>query len=597
VEPSPDQRDLAVAGTGDLNATFCATFVDEWVRAGVTDAVVCPGSRSAPMAIALANDERIRVHVHHDERSGAFMALGLGRATGRPAVVLTTSGTAAVELHPAIVEADLDRVPLLAVTADRPSELRDVGAPQTIDQTHLFGRSARWFTDPGPPDAATARSWRSVAARAALEASGSPMGPVHVNLPFREPLVGAAWSLPAGRSDDRPWHEAPDRTALETGAVTWTEARGLIVAGSDIADPTGVLALADLLGWPVLADPRSGCRVPHLRVVAHADAILRVEGSHRNPDVVLRLGGLPASKVVNQWLASLDATQVLVDHDGAWLDPGRNASLAIAAEPGSFCARLASELGADRAEAPLGSTNGSTAREAHGWADGWRGADDAAEVAIVTTLDGLERPTEPGIARAVAAAVPPGGSLVVSSSMPIRDLEWFAGTQIGLTVHANRGANGIDGVVSTAVGVALAGQPTALLIGDVALLHDTNGLLGLARRSVDLCIVVVDNDGGGIFSFLPQAEALPARQFEELFGTPHGVDLTTLAIAHGLPVIEAMDDEAVAAAVTAALATGGVHLVLARTDRAENVELHERLHAATGEAVAEAFRSVRPRAE
>jgi 2-succinyl-5-enolpyruvyl-6-hydroxy-3-cyclohexene-1-carboxylate synthase len=598
-DPTPDRSDLAAAGVGDLNATFCTTLVDEWARAGVTDAVVCPGSRSTPMAVALAVDERIRVHVHHDERSGSFMALGLGRATGRPAVVLTTSGTAVAELHPAMVEADLDRVPLIAVTADRPPELRDVGAPQTIDQTHLFGRSTRWFADPGPPAADAVWSWRSLAARVVMEATGSPSGPVHLNLPFREPLVGSPLPLPEGRADLRPWHERIE-TALAP-SEEWAELvtrlegrRGVIVAGAGIERMEHVLGLAGAIGWPVLADPRSGCRVDHPNVVGHADALLRVDGAHRSPDVVVRLGAPPASKVLNQWLASLapSALQVLVDRDGTWLDPDRTAAVVVSAEPGLFCALLgwlADPEITQLHEIEWGGALPKWAATPQGWVALWRAADDAAEAAIAGTLAGHENVTEPGVARAVAASVPFGGALVVSSSMPVRDLEWFAGSLPGITVHANRGANGIDGVVSTAVGVALAGAPTALLIGDVALLHDTNGLLGLADRGVDLCIVVVHNDGGGIFSFLPQASSLAPERFEQLFGTPHGVDLTTLAVAHGLPVLEALDDESAEVAVRAALAAGGVHLVLVRTDRAANVELHEQLHAATAGAVREAL--------
>jgi 2-succinyl-5-enolpyruvyl-6-hydroxy-3-cyclohexene-1-carboxylate synthase len=601
--PAPQRPDPAGDGTGDLNATFCATLVDEWARGGVTDAVICPGSRSTPMAVALAADGRLRVHVHHDERSGAFTALGLGRATGRPAVVVTTSGTAAVELHPAVVEADLDRVPLLAVTADRPPELRDVGAPQTIDQARLFGRSTRWFADPGPPEGSATGSWRSLAARALAEATGPPAGPVQLNLPFREPLVGTPAALPEGRPGGRPWHEVlPGAPQEDAASRRWLARRllgtgparplGVIVAGAGIDDPAPVLALAELLGWPVLADPRSGCRVPHPCVVAHADALLRVQGVHRTPDVVLRLGALPASKVVNGWTAALDRTEVLevlVDPDGAWLDPDRRAGVVLPARPAALCARLAAEVEAELA----GEEPAPRPVDADGWVGIWRRADDAAEATLAALLAaaGGEVCTEPGVARAVARSVPDGGSLVVSSSMPVRDLEWFAGRRSGLRVHANRGANGIDGVVSTAVGVALAGGPTALLVGDVALLHDTNGLLGLDRRGVDLCIVVVHNDGGGIFSFLPQASALEPDRFEQLFGTPHGVDLAALAHAHGLPVLDAMDDEAVEAAVTAALAAGGTHLVVARTDRATNVAQHESLHAATGEAVAAALRA------
>ncbi len=566
---------------GDVNATWCATLVDEWVRAGVTDAVVCPGSRSAPMALALADDGRVRVHVHHDERSGGFMALGLGRATGRPAVVLTTSGTAAVELHPAVVEADLDRVPLLAVTADRPPELRDVGAPQTVDQTHLFGRSVRFFADPGPPDLQVADTWRSLGSRVVAETLGSPRGPVHLNLPFREPLVGAALDQPSGRDGDVPWHRVlggREAGALDVRAVAdlvRSRPNGVVVAGGGVSDPAGVLALAEALGWPVLADPRSGCRVDRPNVVAHADAVLRAASWVDDTAMVLRVGSPPASKVLSQWLASLDCPQVLVDRDGTWLDPTRSATLIVAAEPGTFARQLAG----------LAAT---VATVSPGWMGSWRSADDAVETVLRDLLDGDGPPTEPGVARSVAAAVPAGGALVVSSSMPVRDVEWYAGAFSRRIVHANRGANGIDGVVSTAVGVALSGAPTALLVGDVAFLHDTNGLLGLATREVDLVTVVVDNDGGGIFSFLPQASVVSPARFEQLFGTPHGVRLDRMVEAHGLTLTPIDDAAQVGPAVTEALGKGGAHVLVVRTDRAENALLHERIHAEAARAIAAA---------
>ena len=377
----PDRPDLATAGVCDLNATWCATLVDEWVRAGVTDAVVCPGSRSTPMALALAADARVRVHVHHDERSGAFVALGLGRATGRPAVVLTTSGTGAVELHPAVVEADLARVPLLAVTADRPPELRDVGAPQTIDQTHLFGRAVRWFADPGPPDASAVGTWRSLAARAVLEAIGAPSGPVHLNLAFREPLVGTPVDLPDGRPDGAPWHDALVAVPALGGSARDAllgrlEGRtGVVLAGAGVDDPEGVLLLAEALGWPVLADPRSGCRVPHPCVIAHADAVLGADGPHRRPEVVLRLGAAPVTKAVNQWAAAVDAGHVLVERDGAWLDPDRTAGLVVAAEPGHVGRSLVAAL----RRSDVGPVE-------PGWLEDWRDADDAAAAAVAVAL-------------------------------------------------------------------------------------------------------------------------------------------------------------------------------------------------------------------
>jgi 2-succinyl-5-enolpyruvyl-6-hydroxy-3-cyclohexene-1-carboxylate synthase len=570
-------------------ATFCATLVDEWVRGGLTDAVIAPGSRSTPMALALAADGRVRIQVHHDERSAGFMAVGIGLATRRPAVVLCTSGTAAVELHPAVVEAHEAKVPMLVCTADRPPELHGVGAPQTIDQQRLYGGAVRWFVDLGVPDAAMAGSWRSLAAQAFVASVARPPGPVHLDLRFRDPLVGRAGTLPPGRDQGRPWHRpqiaaAPDAATLEVLADAVGGRRGVIVAGGGIEDPSGVHALAQVLGWPVLADARSGCRLPEARTISHFDALLRVPtlAEELAPQVVLRLGSPPASKVLGQWLAGLDAWQVAIEADGSRYDPDRNLDGLVAGPPGAVCASMTARLPAESVP--------------EGWVERWAHADAVAAESIADVLSHHRQPTEPAIARDVLGALPDGSALVVSSSMPVRDLEWFASPRAEVTVLANRGANGIDGVVSTAVGVAVSrapsgrtgpddGGPTVLLIGDVALLHDTNGLLGAARRDIDLTIVVVDNDGGGIFSFLPQAGALDESRFELLFGTPHGVDLVGLAAAHGIGGRRLARQEEVAEAVRQSVALGGVHLVVVPTDRAANVAVHAEIDAAVAAAL------------
>ena len=565
----------------DLQATCCATLVDEWVRCGVAHAVVAPGSRSTPMALALAADERIAVHVHHDERAAAFVALGIGLSTGHPALVLTTSGTAAAHLHPAVIEAHQASVPLVVLTADRPPELRQVGAPQTVDQTHLYGRSVRWFADPGVPDAAGAHAWRSLAARAVAEATtgtGGP-GPVHLNLPFREPLVGTVAALPEGRDDGVRWHttvgrrSALDRAGTERLAALLDRDRGVIVAGASGADPELVLALARTTGWPVLADPRSGCRTGSAPSVAAFDAILRhpATADALQPDVVLHLGSPPASKVLGAWVAASGAVQVGIDAHGRWFDPTHQLAHVLHADP-------------DAALQALLRLVGGRAEENAAWTSAWASAEAAAQAAIDVVLALHDECTEPGTSRSVARVLPDGATLVVSSSMPVRDLEWFGGAMPGVRVLANRGANGIDGVVSTAVGVALAaagtGQPTAVLVGDVALLHDANALLGVAARGIDLTVVVVDNDGGGIFSFLPQAEALGTDRFELLFGTPHGVDLAALAAAHGILTVEPASAADVPTAVAASIGAGGVRIVGVPTDRTANVEVHHALHAA-----------------
>jgi 2-succinyl-5-enolpyruvyl-6-hydroxy-3-cyclohexene-1-carboxylate synthase len=556
-----------------VQATFAATLVDEWVRDGLTDAVVCPGSRSTPLALALAGHPGVRVHVHHDERSGAFLALGLGLATGRPAAVLCTSGTAAAELHPAVVEADLAAVPLLVCTADRPPELRDVGAPQAIDQVHLYGRAVRWFGDPGVPDEGGRDRWRPLAARAYAAATGERPGPVHLNLPFREPLVGTPGDLPPPRRGGEAWTAAEPLGRAEAPPVDLAP-RTLVVAGAAPGlDGDLVHAVAAARGWPVVAEPRSAAWRTAGTAVSHLDALLRSpRAAHLlRPEAVLRLGAPGSSRVVNEWLAATEATEVVVGSPG-WSDPAGTAAVVVDGDAGAFLRGLARV-----APAP-------------GWLDRWQAASAAAEKALAVELDALDAPTEPGVARAVAAALPAGARLVVSSSMPIRDVERYAAPRGDVVVLANRGANGIDGVVSTAVGVAAgSGRPTALLIGDIALLHDSNGLLGAAGRGVDLTVVVVDNDGGGIFSFLPQATALAADRFEALFGTPHGLDLAALAAAFGADARHLDPGEDAGAAVAAAVAAGGLRVLVVRTDRAANVAAHRRLDEAVAAAVTAAL--------
>ena len=560
-------------------ATFAATVVDEWLRCGVRHAVVCPGSRSTPLALALSERPEIGLQVHHDERSGGFLALGLGLATGQPAVVLTTSGTAAAELHPAVVEADLACVPLLVCTADRPPELRDVGAPQAIDQVHLFGRAVRWFGDPGVPDVASASRWRAFAGRAYAATSGARPGPVHLNLPFREPLVGTAGALPPGRGD-RPWVAGTSARAVAPAAAEDVPVelrqlagrRGVIVAGAAPVDGPALHRLAEALGWPVLAEPRSPAWIPAATGIVHLDAILRSPraADGLRPEAILRVGAPGASRVVNEWLAASGADEVVVGAPG-WSDPAATAAAVIDGPPAAVLAAFG--------PAVSGAAPGA-------WLERWAAASDAAATAVASALARETTPNEPAIARDVVAALPDGARLVVASSMPIRDVERYAAPRNGVVVLANRGANGIDGTVSTAVGVAVgSAAPTALLIGDIAFLHDSNGLLGAAGRGIDLVCVVVDNDGGGIFSFLPQARALPAERFETLFGTPHGLDLVALTAAYGIDARALEPDDATGAAVGGAAAKGGVHVLVARTDRAANTAVHGRVDDAVAAAV------------
>jgi 2-succinyl-5-enolpyruvyl-6-hydroxy-3-cyclohexene-1-carboxylate synthase len=562
----------------DLQATFCATLVDEWVRCGVQHAVLSPGSRSTPLALALVADDRVQLQVHPDERSAGFLALGLALASGEPTVVVTTSGTAAVELHPAVVEADLAEVPLLVCTADRPPELIGVGAPQAIDQTHLFGRAVRWFHAPGVADAAATDRWRPLAARAYADATSPRPGPVHLNLAFREPLVGVPGELPAGRpggSSAWAWrpHPQPPVEPVISVAEDLAGRRGVVVAGAGSGEADLVAAVATALGWPILAAPQAPVWSRTDVVVPAADAFLRVPaiGEELRPEVILRLGAPLASRVVGEWTAATGAPEVVAAGTAAWSDPGGTASVVLPVAPADLLHAWSAELPEIVPVDPA-------------WAGRWREVGGIARTAVDRILDAEPGPTEPGAIRALLAALPDASPLVVSSSMPIRDLEWYAVPGGSLRVHANRGANGIDGVVATAVGVAVASAvPTALVIGDLAFLHDLNGLLGTSAREVDLVCLLLDNDGGGIFSFLPQADAVEPAVFESVYGTPHGLDLAAVAAAHGATARRVEGD--VTEATRDAIAAGGVQVLVVRTARAANRDLHARLNAAVADAL------------
>jgi 2-succinyl-5-enolpyruvyl-6-hydroxy-3-cyclohexene-1-carboxylate synthase len=557
---------------------LAAVLVDELARSGVTDACLAPGSRSAPLAMALHADDRIRLHVRHDERSAAFLALGIAKVSRRPVPVVCTSGSAAANLHPAVVEADAAGVPLLLLTADRPPELRGTGANQTIDQLKLFGGAVRWFCELGAPAAGLAPYWRSAMDRACGEARGAlggPPGPVHVNIALREPLVPAPGQQldPAGdgRPDGGPWTATgnPRRPAAAEDLAWLTERiqateRGLLVVGDSAADPRPLQALAAAAGWPLLAEPHSSARGGRHAITCY-DHLLRhalFAGAH-DPDLVVIVGRIGVSKVLSSWL-SADIPQVLIDGHGRWRDPGRTLRRVITADPGLTAAGVLDDL-LDRGETA--------------WLNSWRRGEQVVRAAMDAVLDADTAPTEPRTARDVAAALPDGAVLTVASSMPIRDLDMTMRARTGLRVVASRGASGIDGFVSTAMGVALAHEgPAFALAGDLSVLHDQNGFLPAPTPRPDLVVVVVNNDGGGIFSFLPQAQF--AHGYETVFGTPHGVDFGDLARLHRITHrrVEAAGD--VADAVLGGAAAGGIHLVEVRTDRTANVGLHHRVAAA-----------------
>jgi len=558
-----------------VQATFAATLVDEWVRAGVRDAVVCPGSRSTPLALALDGRGELAVHVRLDERAAGFFALGLAAASGRPVVVCVTSGTAAAELHAAVVEAHHARVPILVCTADRPPELHDVGAAQTIDQRGIFGSAVRWEADPGVPVEETAWSWRSLGARAVAEATCGPMGPgpVHLNLAFREPLVAGCGPLPPGRGDGAPAHRVRVHGAPVDG-WEWPSGNGVLVAGAGCGPPGAVLALAQHLGWPVLADPRSRCRVLHPHVVAAADAIARRAPGALRPEVVVHLGSSPISKAVPRLFDGAEV--VAVDPWWRWDDAGRRVAAVHRADPGAW---LAAALDI---EPP---------RSAPDWLSRWEEAERAAQKAIDGVLGDADL-NEPLCARRMFGSVPASTRLVVSSSMPVRDLEAFAPARLDPpAVLANRGANGIDGVCSTALGAAAAGEgPVVALVGDLAFLHDLTALVSSAgTRWADPCtIMVVDNGGGGIFEFLPHADALGPEEFERLFATPQESGVLGAAAGLGVETAEVRTVAELEGVLRAPAGHEGVTVVRAAVpSRRENVRIHAALDAAVADALAD----------
>jgi 2-succinyl-5-enolpyruvyl-6-hydroxy-3-cyclohexene-1-carboxylate synthase len=586
---------VAMNNSGAMNPStaLAATLVDELVRCGLREAVVAPGSRSAPLAMALhaaASEPAsgLRLHVRIDERSASFLALGLAKASGRPVAVVCTSGTAAAHFHAAVIEADESGVPLILLTADRPPELRGTGANQTIDQLKLYGSAVRWFCEAGAPEnrPGQAAYWRSLACRAWSSATGNgaaSAGPVHLNLPFREPLVpGAAdpgddgdaqWceSL-EGRPDGAPWTQVAGEPGLASGAapaltVDWTE-RGVIVAGDGTADPARVAELAAQADWPLLAEPSSGAR--------HGPGALRSYqylldapdfiAAHR-PDLIVSAGrpGLSRGQ-----LALLRATGpagrhiVLSQGPGRWSDPARTANDVA----GSLIVRGRPQPGRS------------------GWLRSWQSADAAASQAADEVLEAAGALSEPLLAREVGAALPSGGLLWVASSMPARNLDRHMMARPDVRVLASRGASGVDGLVSSAIGAALAhqadgGGPAVALLGDLAVVHDAPGLiLGPLEPRPDLCLIVVNNDGGGIFSALEQA-AFP-DSFERVFGTPHGADFAALAAAAGLPYTR-LDKSA---DLPAALTGTGLRLVEVRTNRADEAKLRTTIGDACSAAVA-----------
>jgi len=572
------------AATAAVNLAAAERFVASLAAHGVRDACICSGSRSAPLALAF-HRSGLRTHVPLDERAGAFFALGLARSSRRPVAIVTTSGTAAANLYPAIVEASYSRVPLIALTADRPPELRDSGAPQTIDQIKMFGQAVRWFHEVGTP--AAEADWlpyvASLAARAAAEAWGPPSGPVHLNFAFREPLVPEPEALEdasvggmGGAGLDKAEGEGPELPQPSARAVARAAAtlrrcrRGLILCGPEDAAPgfpAAVARLAAATGYPILADPASQVRYgahDRSRVVGAYDAFLRAPSFAPGdaPEVMLQFGPPLTSKSFHLYAARYsEALHILVDPGRGWRDPSRRATEVLAADPVSLANALADALSKGAEPLPR-------------WGDRFAAADRAARGALERQRASLRGLTEANLFAELFDAAPEGALLYVGNSLAIRNLDLFQPeSQRQFRVLANRGANGIDGLISSGLGASAGtAAPTLVVTGDLSFHHDLNGLAAIREGRAAATIVVLHNDGGGIFNLLPIAHH--DEIFERYFGTPHGIDFASAAAMYGIPHARPASAADLRARVSGSLSRRGAEILEVRCDRAETRELY-----------------------
>ena len=578
------------------NTALATALVEELARCGVRTAAIAPGSRSTPVALALLRAPAIETTSIVDERAAGFFALGAAQASGVPAVVSCTSGTAAANLHPAICEADEAGVPLIALTSDRPPELRSVGAGQTIDQLKLYGDAVRWFCEAGTHDADDTGllHLRSLACRAYFTATGDPRpGPVHVNLPWRDPLgpapspedVTATSELAVRGRSEHPLTAVlsapatPDDALLDELAARMARTgRGLIVAGRlpDPAPAAAIAALARASGFPIVADPTSQLRLgSHDRdlVVSPYEPIASARPAPLEPELVIRFGDLPTSKALRAWLADIEGLdQIVVDPARGWNEPTRRAPTVVRCEPVSLAIALSNRLAAD------GSGE---------WVSRWLAAASAAGELIDAELRELAEPTEPGAHAALGDLYADGDLVYTASSMPIRDQETFLRPgPADVCFLSNRGANGIDGLISSGIGAAASTRrPTWVITGDLGLHHDMNGLATLRDVEAPVRIVILNNDGGGIFEHLPQAKEVSRAEFEALFGTPLGLDPARVASLYGLPFarIGGVGD-------LGGLDTSGTLMIEIPIDRRRNADLRRRIADRATEVVRGSFR-------
>ncbi|RLQ97840.1 2-succinyl-5-enolpyruvyl-6-hydroxy-3-cyclohexene-1-carboxylic-acid synthase [Falsibacillus albus] len=574
---------------------FTASFINEMNKSGITDVVVSPGSRSTPMAMLMAEHPNINLYINVDERSAGFFALGMAKASKKPVALLCTSGTAAANYFPAIVEAEISRVPLLVLTADRPHELRNVGAPQAIDQIHLYGQHVKWFNEMAlPEEGESAMKYVTAAARRAVSTSlCKPAGPVHLNFPFREPLIPDLDSLPyqsvktevtsiPGVMEGRRQIDPKQVEGLLD--LLLHEEEGVIVCGP-IDDPEfskEVIHLAEFLGYPILADPlsqlRSGHESPQI-ILEGYDAILRsVDAKNElQPKVVIRFGAMPVSKSTMQFMQGLtEASHIVVDSGGGWRDPSSMSTVMIYGGEAEFCKTISA-------------IKNEIARKS-GWLSKWQAMNEIA-VRNLQEVKAIEEIDEGKIFCELAKLLPNESALFIGNSMPIRDVDtFFFKTNKNITLYANRGANGIDGVVSSALGASVYNEPMFLVIGDLSFFHDMNGLLAARMNELNLSIILINNNGGGIFSYLPQAQH--AKHFEKLFGTPLNMEFKAAGELYGASYAKVNDWNDFEVFVSEAANTKGISIIEVPTDRQKNVQAHRKLWNCVSREISDYLKSV-----
>ncbi|MFD1706732.1 2-succinyl-5-enolpyruvyl-6-hydroxy-3-cyclohexene-1-carboxylic-acid synthase [Siminovitchia sediminis] len=558
---------------------YAAGFIEGLVQARVDEVVISPGSRSTPLAMLLAEHQDMKVYMNIDERSAAFFALGLAKASRRPVCLLCTSGTAAANYFPAVIEASLSRVPLIVLTADRPHELRDVGAPQAIDQLHLYGRYVRWFADMALPETGEdmIKYAKTAAIRAASVSRGLLPGPVHVNFPLREPLVPLLEPYPFNEKNPGPTlpfstegHlQVPLEICREIAEKCSSYEKGLIICGTidQKKFPEAVVELAKTLGYPILADPLSQLRSGSFdkkAVIDCYDTFLRSNfvKERLKPDIIIQFGGQPVSKPLSLFLKTIrqSVEHIIVDGNGGWRDPYRLSTHMVHSNETVFCRQL-QEL--------------AEKKQSQSWSDLWTRVNDQAKSVIHSFMESISDMEEGKAVYLMSHVLPPESTLFIGNSMPIRDVDTFFHTnENNIRLMGNRGANGIDGVVSAAVGAAVHERPLFLLIGDLSFFHDMNGLLAAKLHKININIILLNNDGGGIFSHLPQAGE---KDFELIFGTPTGLNYEYAAMLYNGQYTKVLDWEDLDLSIREAASNEGLNIIEIPTDRTRNLDVHRAL--------------------